>query len=587
MNRLAAYVRTPRSSLTITLLLVTIALTVAVLSDATLLYDGSYFLFQAVNAQEIQIPQLRVTFGLLQWPAVLATHVTDSFTILRILYSIPIVAAPLIGMALSWWVVKPERPHLIIWPALGILLIDLPGQMHWIATSIRTNQLFWPILLAVFIGMPDRVIPVVFMLLVATLLLHPQVSAFLLAAMLAALYIAWRQPHIRKRLLSAALCFGFGAIYRAGVIEIGYESGEMSFDNQQRQWESAVSGLPAWALLAVGVAALAIFAAPRLPRGRRWFSLLAALMLSLCGILFLIWAGDPGQWKSAIDYRGPSLVLSLLLMGLAFLDATIRLPQADRLVSAARVRTGLTHVASLVFCLTIIVQCVTWNGELGHIRTAIAESDTACVRQSTIAGMESNPANFWSLPAMSIMLQDTQPDHVILPDHLCETAARSGGSPMALFEPDVVAESNNIDILHLGWSVAADGGCWMRLTSGWHELERSGETWWRWSPDAGEVRVLVGESGTAMITGMISSLPQPNRVSITVNGETQHVVELQNDEWKPMDGLALELQAGENIIRFVSEQPAEQALPDTRELALSVMNLNLTVPSLRTQCTIQ
>jgi len=218
VNRIASFARTPGSSLAITCVLVTIALAAAVLSNATLLYDGSYFLFNAINAQAIQIPQLRVTFGLLQWPAVLGSHLTDSFTALRILYSIPIVAAPLIGIALSWWVVRRDRPHLIIWPALGILLVDLPGQMHWIATSIRTNQLFWPILLAVFIGMPDRVIPVVFMLIVAVLLLHPQVSVFLLAAALAALAIGRRQPNLRRRLFATALCFTFAAIYRAGVI---------------------------------------------------------------------------------------------------------------------------------------------------------------------------------------------------------------------------------------------------------------------------------------------------------------------------------------------------------------------------------
>ena len=584
MNRLASLARSSAAPLTITFALIAIALAVAVLSNAPLLYDGSFFLYHAINSQAIQIPQLRITFGWLQWPVVLASHVTSSFPILRALYAIPIVAAPLVGMALSWWVVRKDRPHLIIWPALGILLVDLPGQMHWIATSIRTNQLFWPILLAVFLGMPDRVVPAVVMLTIVILLLHPQVTIFLLAATLAALVTARLHPEHRRRLHAAAACFAFAAIYRAGAIEVGYESGEMSLDNQQRQWQEAVFGLPAYALVAVAVAALAIFAVPRLPARMRPLAWLAPLALALSGVIFLTWAGDPGEWKSAIDYRGPSLILSLLLMGLAFLDATLRLPATADLARITRARISLTPLAAVIFCLTIVVQSGTWRGELDTLRAAMAASETPCVPDSTIPGIDSNPASFWSIPAMSLMLQDTTPDRVILPDRLCETAAETGTFPLALYEPDVLAPSGTIDLLPLGWSMAGDGACWMRLTTGWHEHEQDGETWWRWSPGEGEIRVIVGQDATAVLGGKINSLPRPNQVDVVVNGKTQHTFELANDEWIPMNGTPLQLRAGENTVRFVSAEPAGTAPPDQRDLAFALMNLDLTVPTLRSQC---
>jgi len=360
----------------------------------------------------------------------------------------------------------------------------------------------------------------------------------------------------------------------------------MSLDNQRRQWEAAVLGLPAYALGAVAVAAIAIFAAPRLPRAERLLRWIALAMLAFAGVLFVMWARDTGEWKTAIDYRGPSLVMSLLVMGLAFLDATAWLPRPERLPDAARARTLLTHAASLVFCVTIVVQCVTWRGELDSLRSAMAASETPCVPRSTVAGIDDNPADFWSLPATSLMLQDVQPEHVILPDHLCESAAATGTFPLALYEPNVAATSNHIDLLPLSWTMASNS-CWMTLTSGWHAHEQAGETWWRWTPGDGEIRILVGGEATAMTTGKITSLPRPNRVSVVVNGETQQVIELTNDEWKPMDGLSLDLRAGENIVRFVSEQPAGQAPPDQRDLAVAIMNLNLTVPSLRTQCTLR
>jgi hypothetical protein len=132
--------------------------------------------------------------------------------------------------------------------------------------------------------------------------------------------------------------------------------------------------------------------------------------------------------------------------------------------------------------------------------------------------------------------------------------------------------------------MAANGACWMRLTSGWHEQEQDGETWWRWSSGEGEIRVIVGQDATAVLGGKINSLPRPNRVEVVVNGKTQYTFEIANDEWIPMNGIPLQLHAGENTIRLVSQEPAGTAPPDQRDLAFALMNLDLTVPSLRSQC---
>src|SRR5699024_2200837 len=135
-------------------LLATIAVVVAAFSGAVLLFDGAWFLFQILDTQRIYIPQLRISFALMQWPAVWVAEATSDLSLARFVFSLTVMAMPPISIAICWWMVRKTAPWLIIWPAIGIFLVDLPGQMHWIATSIRTNQLFWPILIAVFIGLP-------------------------------------------------------------------------------------------------------------------------------------------------------------------------------------------------------------------------------------------------------------------------------------------------------------------------------------------------------------------------------------------------------------------------------------------------
>jgi hypothetical protein len=572
------------SSIAIAFLLVTVALITAALSSATLLYDGAFFLFHAVDSQQIQIPQMRITFGVLQWPVVLATHVTDSFPVLRAIYSIPLVIAPLVGLSLSWWVVRRDHPHLIIWPALGILIVDLPGQMHWIATSIRTNQLFWPILLAVMIGLPDRTIPMVGILLVLVLFLHPQVAVFLIAAALAALFLAWRTPDLRKRMLSVAGVFLFCAIYRASVMEIGYETSEASTDNQMKQWTTSVLGYPAWALLGAAIAALALMLRPRVERLRAPLAIVAIAGLGACGVLLAIWGSDASTWRHAIDYRGPSMLHSLVLMGLAFLDRA--LPSArENLRQAVPLRMAATNLAALIFCVVITLQCFSWRGELATLRTTMAGSPTACVPTSRIPGFATSPLNFWSLPPASIMLQGPQPDHVVLPDSLCREASSNGLIPMSLVDPGSDTVGSAIDMFHLRAQVTDRGACWGEHGDGWYPVEISGSDRRRWTDGRGEVRFVLNDGGAITLSGVVESLEAPNEIKITVNGQTQRSILLEGDPYATLDGIQLQLQSGGNSIEFVSMRRAGQADGDPRDLAISVINLDATLKNDGSPCT--
>jgi hypothetical protein len=572
MPRLRPRFRAIFTSLWTALALIAIALATAVISNATLLYDGAWFLFRVVDLQRIEVPQLRITFGVLQWPLLQATRLTDSFAFLRIIYSIPIVIAPLVSMAISWWIIRKDAPHLIVWPALGVLLVDLPGQMHWIATSIRTNQLFWPILLAILIGMPDRALPVASILYILILFLHPQVSVYLMAGAMAAVVIGWRRPDIRARMLNLALVSAFGALFRASVLQSAYEAEEASVANQFAQWERSVLGLPAVALVLVALSAVAIALRPRLDRPDRVLASVPLGGLVVAGVLMTVWGSDAATWRNAIDYRGPSMWHSLPLMGLAFLDATVPVAHG-RMRAGLPLRRAVTNLAALVFCVVISVQSWAWRGELDLLRDAMAHSTTACIGTSVIPGFETSPVNFWTLPPASIMLQDRSPDFVVLPDDLCTRAREDGVIPMSLVNPHADTIGRNIDLLHLRGRIATDTACMAQFGERWHALERSGGDYRRWNDGNGDVLVHMDEEGVVVLRGTLDSLPLPNEVKILVNGQVQRVLVFEEDRYQPLDGIELRLQEGVNTIEILSMRPPMNADSDERELATAVINL--------------
>ena len=572
MDRLRALFGT---SLWPAVFLASIAVLVAASAGAILLYDGAWFLFQILDTHRISIPQMRISFALMQWPAIWVAEATDSLAAVRFVFSLVVMAMPPLSIALCWWIVRKDAPWLIVWPALGVLLVDLPGQMHWIATSIRTNQLFWPILLAIFIGMPDRVVPLVAILLISALFMHPQVSVYLLAGVCAALFIAWQRPEHRQRLIGTATVFLFAAIYRYGLLSGGYEAEEASISNQIGQWQRSVLWLPLIALVCVLIIAMVLVlrqygAFPKL-RGKLGNQILAAVATP--GIISLIvWAADPSLWKTAIDYRGPSLWHSLIIMGVAFLDVVIQ-HRRRRSTEETGLRIRISNIAAAIFCVVIVIQSFGWNGELNKIRNAMATNDGGCIVAESLPGFEDSPLNFWSLPAASIGIQSRSPDYVVLPERQCKEAIASGLIPMDLTNPTVDTAGRFMNMFHLRGSVADVGTCWQAYEAGWHDLEVQNNETRRWSTGTGAIILVMDQPGKVNLRGILDSVQSPNEVKIKVNGMIQRSLPVEGEQYQALDGVTLTLERGPNVIEFQSMRPATMVGNDPRELTIAVVNL--------------
>jgi len=560
-------------------ILAAIAVLIAATAGAILLYDGAWFLFALLDTHRIEIPQLRISFALMQWPAIWVAEWTDSVPLTRFVFSLVVMAMPPISIALCWWIVRKTAPWLIIWPALGIFLVDLPGQMHWVATSIRTNQLFWPILMAVLVGVPANTIPALFVLFVVALFMHPQVTVYVFAGACAAAWIAWNHPEDREKLKSAAILLVFGALFRYGILSGGYEEQEASFSSQIGQWQRSVLWLPLILLISTLAVAIVLWLRRHTSfagvAGRRG-TILIALLVAPGVVCMAIWAADPTLWKTAIDYRGPSMWHSLVIMGMAFLDAAWPHRETES-QSDTRLRIRISNMAAMVFCVVIALQSLTWHLELNKIRDAMAGSDGGCIAAESLPGFEESPLNFWSLPPASLGLQSTKPNFVVLPKHLCDTAVATGRIPMDLTAPDRDRGGLHMNLFHLRSQVIESSICWSAYQAGWHDLETSEGTTRRWSNSNGVIVVMMNEAGPVNLTGVLDSVQTPNEVKLRINGTVQRNYVIEGDRYTDLAGTTVQLEKGANMIEFVSMRPASTVEGDPRELTIAVVNLEFRI----------
>jgi hypothetical protein len=84
----------------------------------------------------------------------------------------------------------------------------------------------------------------------------------------------------------------------------------------------------------------------------------------------------------------------------------------------------------------------------------------------------------------------------------------------------------------------------------------------------------VGEAGVLSFRGLITTFRTPNMVDVQVNGELQQTIEFTSTTDESVGQLALELEAGESVIEFISRNDPAGAPGDSRDLAFSLLNVD-------------
>jgi hypothetical protein len=155
-------------------------------------------------------------------------------------------------------------------------------------------------------------------------------------------------------------------------------------------------------------------------------------------------------------------------------------------------------------------------------------------------------------------------------DGACDVARANG--TLEINGPGSSYDSTRIDLLPLQWELGGHGTCWWDEPEGWHIIEETEIGRRRWSPGTGTLRVFAGEPTTLSFTGEIVSFTPNNTVDITVNGERQQSITFSDVLEQPLASLTLNLEAGENIIRFTSRNESGRAPGDPRDFAFSLLN---------------
>ena len=138
-----------------------------------LTWDGAWFLLRSADSGTPTFLHRRAIHALLEAPAMVAAWVSGDVSTASFVFSAAYVAVPALAVLAAWRVVRDVRPALIVWPILGICLVELPGLMFFLSESAMVAELVWPLVLAAALGRlgRHRVLVVTLVLLIA--MAHP------------------------------------------------------------------------------------------------------------------------------------------------------------------------------------------------------------------------------------------------------------------------------------------------------------------------------------------------------------------------------------------------------------------------------
>lgn len=409
------------------------ALLFGVACRAPLAWDGSWYLFNILNAQTPYVPFGRFITIPLHYPVVLASTVTSDLRILGTVFGLVYIAIPMTALIASWWIVRPYAPSLFLWAALGLGVGTLPGQLLFASEGIQAVQLFWPILLSVLTGIHARQVPVLLLFLLLVFCAHPVAGPLLALAAGFAFLVGLRQRTQRQWLWTwsggliamAALRFATSLMFASP-----YEAAEMSLEMQGRHFRAAVAGLPLLAIVLAWLAGFSVLLSSVVARSKlqRIFIHQAAGLLCLvaAGALLILWARDPIRWHAALDFRSWTLFSSLPFMVLAGLESLgPRRMGLEHSQEKWDHRLRFVQIIGVIFALVFCVQSTAWYSLTNRLRETIDQNPRGCVSTTSLPWLYPTALNHWSTPAYVILLQGRKPRMLISDSERCAEAGSS------------------------------------------------------------------------------------------------------------------------------------------------------------------
>jgi hypothetical protein len=419
--------------------LLCLAMLIAAVSGMAMTWDGSYLFIKTLDDQAPYIPQGRAIVLPSQWAILIASRFTNNFTTLHTVFGIVYGLIPIGSLISSWWIVRDNAASLYVWPVFGIGLAVLPGTFPVFAEAVLAVYFFWPIALAILMGMQIRHFPIAVLFASAVLVTHPtSIPIYFLSAGLS-LIAAARIKNARPRLLAS---FGLFTSYillaglRFFLMRSSYEEERLSAAILLHQFDVGVAGLPLLSLLCGCMAAICVYAMPYIKsRNSRTLAAIALLIelvaLVLATLALVVWATNGRFWRGAFDFRSWALVCSLPFIALATAEQLWchKHEPMIRMEQVHRQRTIM--VVSMSFLLVLSVQSWSWLNLTTRLREVLVAHANACVPTSSMGWSKNTPLDHWSVTAYSLMLQGRRPQKIVLNDKGCEESKFDDGFPIA------------------------------------------------------------------------------------------------------------------------------------------------------------
>ncbi len=566
--------------------LITAGLAIAVLLGAPLAWDGSYWLFKTLDLQIPYVSNERYSNILFEAPAAAAGRLTDNLPLLRILFGLPYAALPLLALAAAWWVVRDRAPGLILWAVLGIGLATLPGQLCFVCEGNISAQLFWPLYLAILVGLPRASFPVLGAVAPLLFFFHPVAIPLFVIAAATSLLVAVARREWRKRLMLFAvglLVLAVLAALRLRAIATPYESSQLSLDIQALYFVKAVVGLPLAALLVSWLSGL-LFLLSRHFAGHPTKKLLrngALWGLALSGLLLVAWAVQPLAWKDALLFK----TFAVLGAGPFMLYALLDIMAGRRRGLLHRVDPSYERVAivlvSLAYVAVLTIQSVLFSGMTSSVLADIRSSEAPCIARSSLTTFQGTALEHWSLTALVLDHQSRTPEHILLDtEKACLEAAAPGPIQLVTWETQGDGWFNLRDARA---RIDVAGDCVVTFSRGFHWVEGTDTDWWVWMWGRGKVLVFVRREEEGSLLGGLTSIQGPNTVNLWLNDDALPPVTVDAGVFQPLGPFPLRLTPGVNNILFESDAPG--AFVQDRSLVLAVHNLRVVLDS-GTECRI-
>ena len=413
-----------------------------------MIYDGASQFAGTVYSQTPFVYLSRFHTYILWQPTVWLSKVTENLNVLIAAYGLPFLLAPVVGVLVSWWVVKRHAPGLILWALFGILAAPLPGQIFVINDTIFQQHLFWPIFLAVFVPLtwPKRLALAVLVVFqfphqVGAVLLTGAAGAGAIVALLERDRDRRRQALAKAGIVFVVALLAWSKVYVTSIpgqkYFDSYAAEEIQEAAWRQRWVGGVMGLPLYGQIGMWAAAVLAFAAARCfergsdARARGWrragqaLAIAAFLSAMAGGAVWIRWASNERFWAFALEYRRWVVPLAMPYYLLCFLEGCLYVrrrhpgaasagPPAAPPASLAPGRAPLAYLLAAVFATVLSLQGVTWAGLVRRLMADVRDYPSPFVPQSHVRWSLRTPLEHWGVPSYVMAIQGKRPQKLLI-----------------------------------------------------------------------------------------------------------------------------------------------------------------------------